>query len=223
MDRNRSLLWPVILVTIACILVVEVGCRLLRHSLVNATATLRQHSAPTIATAGRKSGGLAGQQIILARNLFAAKPGTGEKSHGEASDGGGVTQSGVLEVVLLGTVEDSAGTSRAVFLDKKSGRQQLYRQGDKIQAGRIEEIGRGRVVVREGERRRVFDLGEAGKYRAALAAEPEKEQAASEKPRATAMPTTAEAVAPIPASENGGGEAKARRSFRLQRAAKATP
>ena len=117
MDRNRSLLWPFILITIACILAVEVGYRVLRQSLVNATAILQHHSIPTIATAGRKSGGLAGQQIILARNLFAAKPGTGEKSHGEARDGGGVTQSGVLEVVLMGTVEDSAGTSRAVFLD----------------------------------------------------------------------------------------------------------
>lgn len=223
MDRKRSLLVPLVTVTIACIVVVEGGYRLLHRSLVNATADLKQQSAPAIAATGRKSAGLAGQQIILARNLFAAKPGTGERSKGEAGAGGGSASSGELEVVLMGTVADPAGGNRAVFLDKKSGRQELYRQGDKIQAGRIEEIGRGRVVVQEGERRRTFDLGEAARYRSVLAGVTDKEQAVAENPPAMSEPAPAEALAPTPTSENGGGEGKARRSFRLQRAAKTAP
>ncbi len=220
MEKKASTALLLILLALGCFLAVEAGYFGLQHML-RVSVEARRQQAPTAAIEeGRKGAGRAGYQVIIARNLF----GVSQKSALQASEAtgvGGPSASARLGLVLMGTIDDPLGTSRAIFLEKKSGRQQLYRLGDRVQGASLEEIGRGRVTLVAGGRREVFDLSEAAEYRAASTSGEIKAEPPAEIDTAVALPTPAETEALPVVKQPGSGEDKVRRSFRLQRAPQA--
>ncbi|PID71807.1 MAG: hypothetical protein CSB34_05310 [Desulfobulbus propionicus] len=89
--------------------------------------------------------GSAGYQIIVQRNIFqavieapAAAPEDQVKEELEET---------TLKLVLLGTVVGTKEDARAIIVDEKKKKQDLYRIGDLIQNARVEKISRGKVTL----------------------------------------------------------------------------
>ena len=218
MERKVSLILPLVVITIACLAMVEIGAWMAKRQLRQATADLVRQAETADTRPGPQPAAAAGYQVILARNLFGALPGGG----GIASPGAmpaEVGPAGGVELVLMGTVDDPVGGGRAIFLDKKSGRQQLYRAGERLPGAILEEVGRGRATLLVGGHRQVFDLAEAAKYRvAASASEVPVAPVAGE---AAVVGPAEPAVAPTQVEANPGAT-RERRSFRLQRPTRPT-
>lgn len=219
MEKKASLIVPLVIITIACLAVVEIGAWAIKRQLRQATAALGRQAVTAGTVSGPPPTAGAGYQVILARNLFGALPGGAPAPPGtavaEAATAGGV------ELVLMGTVDDPVGGGRAIFLDKKSGKQQLYRPGERLSGAILEEIGRGQATLLVGGRRLVFDLAEAAKYRAAAATPEVSDPPAAEAAMAAEPGSHVSAGAP-PQVGAGPSEARERRSFRLQRPVRPT-
>lgn len=220
MEKKPSTALLLILLALGCLFVVEAGYLGVKHLLRGSAEAWRRQAPTGVIDQGAGDGARTGYQIIIARNLFGVSPQSASGANGAAGVGG-PSASARLGLVLMGTIDDPLGASRAIFLDRKSGRQQLYRLGDKVQGASLEEVGRGRAILVAGDNREVFDLSEAAAYRAtstpgADAAEPPLE--------------IDEVVAPLPLEgtkaeltekQRGSGGDDMRRSFRLRRAPQA--
>lgn len=220
MEKKPSTALLLILLALGCLLVVEAGYFGVRH-LLRVSAEVWRHQAPTgVIDQGARDGGRTGYQIIIARNLFGVSPQSASGANGAAGVGG-PSASARLGLVLMGTIDDPLGASRAIFLDRKSGRQQLYRLGDKVRGASLEEIGRGKATLVAGGRREVFDLSEAAAYRAASTSGANTTEPPLEIDEVVASPPPEEMQAESTEKQQGSGEEKVRRSFRLQRAPQA--
>lgn len=83
-------------------------------------------------------------QIIVTRNIFQAVVDiAGEKQPVEAES----LEETSLQLVLLGTVVGDEENARAIIVDEKEKKQELYRIGDSIQNAKIEKIVRGKVIL----------------------------------------------------------------------------
>lgn len=96
---------------------------------------------------------------IVRRNLFASRVG----------DAGSLPQQDLLaaleassqEVVLMGTITGPQDEQRAIIYDKRSGRQELYAEGDYLEQAVIKQILRGKVILSVGGRDELLDITEA--------------------------------------------------------------
>jgi Type II secretion system protein C len=217
MEKKPSTALLLILLAFGCFLAVEAGYLGVKHLLRDSAEAWRQHAPTGAINQGRSDGTKTGYQIIIARNLFGVSPQTAPGAN-SVTGVGGPSASASLGLVLMGTIDDPLGASRAIFLDKKSGRQQLYRLGDKVQGASLEEIGRGRAILVAGGRREVFDLSEAAAYRAASTSGANSTVPPLEIDEVVASPRPEETQAESTEKQQGSGEGKGRRSFRLQRA-----
>lgn len=86
-----------------------------------------------------------GYEVIVSRNIFQALLEVNDsesllledENHEETS----------LKLVLLGTVVGDEMDARAIILDEKGKKQDLFRIGDSVQNARIRKIGRGKVIL----------------------------------------------------------------------------
>jgi hypothetical protein len=220
MEKKPSTALLLILLALGCLLVVEVGYFGVKHLLRVSAEARRQHAPAGAIDQGARDGGRTGYQIIIARNLFGVSPQSTTAANG-AMGVGGPSASARLGLVLMGTIDDTFGGSRAIFLDKKSGRQQLYRLGEKVQGASLEEIGRGRVTLVAGGRREVFDLSEAAAFRAASTFVADATEPPAGNDEVVAPSDPEETKTELTEKKQGSGEDTLRRSFRLQRAPQA--
>ncbi len=101
-------------------------------------------------------------QIILDRNIFDAtlvvagetKPQPGAKVEPEPES----LQETTLQLVLLGTVAGSTRDARAIIVDKKENRQEIYQIGDAIQGAYVTAVDRGQVVLEVNGRNEVLTI-----------------------------------------------------------------
>lgn len=220
MEKKPSTALVLILLALGCFLAVEAGYLGLKHLLRVSGETWRKEAPTGAIDQGRKDGGRAGYQIIMARNLFGVSPQSAPGAN-SATGVGGPSASARLGLILMGTIDDPLGASRAIFLDKKSGRQQLYRLGDKVQGASLEEIGRGKATLVAGGRREVFDLSEAAAYRAASTSTATTTESPVEIAEELTSPPAEETPVVSAEKQQESGAGKVRRSFRLQRAPQA--
>ena len=94
-------------------------------------------------------------QIIVTRNIFQAKL-EPEKKPVEK-----VVQKVVpttLDLTLLGTVTGDEQTARAIIIDKKTRKQDIYQIGDAVQGAFIESIDRGKITLDVNGRNEVLKI-----------------------------------------------------------------
>jgi type II secretory pathway component PulC len=128
-------------------------------------------------------------RIILTRNLFGPSAANDTPPPSPAPVAADIEMAD-LGIVLVGTIGDSEGTHRAIILDKKTHKQELYKVEDVIQGARVREILRGKVIVVVNGKDQLLDMSEAAKVRPVV--------------KTTAAPVIqpSEIQAPVPA---GGG------------------
>jgi hypothetical protein len=167
MASHRPLLLPLLVVTIGCIAVVEGGYLLLEHLLAVPAAPAgrilpREGSGGSAPEVGAAT--LPDPKVIVTRNLFGSVvPGTQKEPLGPGLEHISAAEP---QLVLVGTTLDSRGDNRAVILDRKTQEQQLYRQGDAVGGGVLQEIHRGKALLVRDGRAEVLDMQEAAKLRA---------------------------------------------------------
>lgn len=164
---------PLLVITLFCIGAVEGGYSLLEYLL------LRLPSEETVVpgTPAAKEeqvtpGARRDANIILTRNLFGQQF-TSETPAAPAVDVAATLDKSDLEVVLVGTIGDSEGTQRAIILDKKSRKQELYKEGDEVKGANIKEILRGKVILDIEGKEELLDMSEAATVRPAVRVPPE--------------------------------------------------
>ena len=90
---------------------------------------------------------------------------------------GGATPDGQLQgaaalepdLLLVGTVVDSAGGNRAVILDVEEKKQLLLREGEMVNGVSISQISSGKVIISRAGRNERLDLAEPARIQALLA------------------------------------------------------
>ncbi len=65
-----------------------------------------------------------------------------------------------LDLILLGTIQGSANSQRAIIRSTKSDKQDLYSQGDTIEYALIKKIMRGKIILTVNGRDEVLLMGE---------------------------------------------------------------
>jgi type II secretion system protein C len=86
-------------------------------------------------------------QVIVARNIFEAVPEQAAKPEKEPGQEEKEPEETTLQLVLQGTVSGSERDARAIIVDKKEKKQDLYQVGDAVQGAIITAIERGRVIL----------------------------------------------------------------------------
>ncbi|MDH4321112.1 MAG: PDZ domain-containing protein [Desulfobulbaceae bacterium] len=87
----------------------------------------------------------AGDQVILARNLFGSVEAAPEGTT-ELADVGELQET-TLDLILLGTIDSDGSAKCAIIVDGKTRDQDIYREGDSVQQALVKKILRGRVVL----------------------------------------------------------------------------
>lgn len=171
MAAQISRILPLLVITLCCIGVVEGGYSLLEYFLFREPAQ-EEAAQPGGQEAQEKtaqvpSGKDRDYNIILTRNLFGQPARTEKTAPTPAVDVAGLEKSD-LDIVLVGTIGGSEG-NRAVILDKKTKRQELYKEGDEVKGANanVKEILRGKVVLDVQGREELLDLSEAATVRPA--------------------------------------------------------
>lgn len=159
---------PLLMITIVCAGVVEGGYQLFEHLVLD--SSYRAEISIMDTTEKRVETKSASQKkidyrIILQRNLFGHPPAGDKSATPPASDKMEPLTATSLAIVLMGTVIGSGGTERAIILDQKSQKQDLYEKGDAVQGALIKEIARGKVILAKDGGDEILDMSEAAKVR----------------------------------------------------------
>lgn len=164
---------PVLLITLLCVVAVEGGYQALEYFVLR-TPVEQPVILDTVAVE-KDSTGRAEQKkkhdynIILQRNLFGPLPGEAEPEATVDPDYAENLKLTNLDIVLMGTINGGEGAGRAIILDKKSRKQELYEKGDAIQGAFVKEILRGKVILVYNGKDEMLDMSEAANVRASYA------------------------------------------------------
>lgn len=159
---------PLLFITLICVGIVEGGYQAFEYFILKppvAENTLTGKAAEAEATQKAELPKKHDYRIILQRNLFGPPPGKSETKASDTTDNTEELQSTSLNIVLMGTVNGSEGTNRAIILDKKSRDQELYETGDAIQGAFVKEILRGKVILALKDKNEILDMSEAAEMR----------------------------------------------------------
>jgi type II secretory pathway component PulC len=177
MTARIPVLVPLLFITILCVGLVEGGYMWFEHFVlappqkveVGEAKTTEQQAATPVE--GEKK---IDYRVILQRNLFGSQPDS-EKSAANAISVPVNTNTPMptnLDFVLMGTIHGSPGMERAVILDKKLQKQELYETGDAIEGAFVKEILKGRVILSANGRDEILDMSEAANERPKVSAAP---------------------------------------------------
>lgn len=167
MASRISHILPLLVITLVCIGAVEGGYTILEYLVFR--QPVKETVPPTIPATDDAEGRIRANakrdhRIILTRNLFG--PSGSNDSPPPAPVAVAVDiEMADLGIVLVGTIGDSEGTHRAIILDKKTHKQELYKVEDVIQGARVREILRGKVILVVNGSDRLLDMSEAAKVR----------------------------------------------------------
>jgi type II secretory pathway component PulC len=170
---------PYFLITLLCVGTVEGGYKMLEYFIMR--SPVEKAAISTTVTAKKELADKDGQKkkqdyhIILQRNLFGPLPGKGGSGTNDALDYADNLESTSLNIVLMGTINDSKkGEQRAIILDKSTDKQALYEKGDAIQGAFVKKILRGKVILVYNGKDEVLDINDAAKERQAFASAPDR-------------------------------------------------
>lgn len=159
---------PLLVITLVCIGAVEGGYTILEYFILQQPAA--EVAAPAIPIAKDPAGMIPtgtkrDYRIILTRNLFGPSGSTETARPVPPPDPAAELKMSDLGLVLVGTIGGSEGTHRAVILDKKLHKQELYKIGDMVQGANIKEILRGKVILVVNGKDEFLDISEAATVR----------------------------------------------------------
>ncbi len=175
MKSSISGIFPLLLITLLCVGLVEGGYLLFEHFVLK-TFEIQKASdpIPTTKTENKTADAIKNDyRLILQRNLFGPPP-DGEKPVPlPALEPKVALSATTLEIVLMGTITGSAGNERAIIMDKKSFKQNLYEKGDAVKEALVKEISRGKVILSYNGKDEILDMSEAAKVRLPVKAQPQ--------------------------------------------------
>jgi len=167
-------IFPLLLITLLCVGVVEGGYQALEYFVLQ--PPVEEAAVPASVPGEKKSMEKDAQQkpldyrVILQRNLFGPLPGEGTPATTAAPEVAEDIQLTSLNIVLMGTIAGGDGVDRAIILDQTSKKQELYEQGDVIQGAMVKEILRGKVILFYNGKDEMLDMSDAANVRSAYAA-----------------------------------------------------
>lgn len=167
-------IFPLLLITLLCVGIVEGGYQALEYFVLQ--SPVEEAAVPATVPVEKKSMEKDVQQkpldyrVILQRNLFGPPPGEGASATTAAPDAVEDIELTSLNIVLMGTVAGGDGVDRAIILDQTSKKQELYEQGDVIQGAMVKEILRGKVILSYNGKDEMLDMSEAANVRPAYSA-----------------------------------------------------
>jgi hypothetical protein len=112
-------------------------------------------------------------RVILQRNLFGPPPDSEKSIILPVPDPKVALSATTLEIVLMGTITGSAGNERAIIMDKKSFKQNLYESGDAVKGALVKEISRGKAILSYNGKDEILDMSEAAKVRLPVKVQPQ--------------------------------------------------
>ena len=166
---------PLLLITLLCVVAVEGGYQALEYFVLRTPA--KQAAIVDSVAVEKNTTGETEQKkkhdyhIILQRNLFGSPPGKDEpvapvELGPDYAENLKLTS---LDIVLMGTISGGEDADRAIILDKKSRKQDLYEKGDEIQGALVKEILRGKVILVYNGKDEMLDMSEAANVRPSYA------------------------------------------------------
>jgi hypothetical protein len=102
--------------------------------------------------------------VITRRNLFGPPPQEKKSTDETPAAEEEPLEATELEVVLMGTIGGVDQNSRAIILNKKDRKQELFKVGDSVQGALIKEIQRGKVILNRDDQDEMLDMSEASSY-----------------------------------------------------------
>lgn len=163
---------PLVLIPLAAFCLVKICYMGLEHLMTQHIAEIVADKRSEEKTAGITKTKTDRKQydhkIILTRNLFGSLAGSVVSKKEPIEDFNANLKLTELDIVLMGTIQGSDETNRAIIMDKKSHKQELYWVGDAIQGANIKDIQRGKVILAYNGRFEVLDMSEAAKMRTTL-------------------------------------------------------
>jgi type II secretory pathway component PulC len=164
-------IFPLLLITLLCIGIVEGGYQALEYFVLRPPAEKAAVSDPVAVgndlAEKDKQVEKHDYRIIMERNLFGT-PASKEEAP-VAADNVEDMQLSSLNVVLMGTINGEKGDNRAIVLDKSTNKQELYEAGDVIQGAQVKEVLRGKVILLYNGKDEMLDMSEAANMRAGTA------------------------------------------------------
>jgi general secretion pathway protein C len=161
-------IFPLLLITLLCVGVVEGGYQALEYFVLKPPVekAVVSESTPVAKDSPEKDEQKETHdyRTILQRNLFGPPPGKGGPA-ASATDYAENLQLTQLNIVLMGTINSGEGDGRAIILDQGSKKQALYEVGDEIQGASVKEILRGKVILVYNDKDEMLDMSDAAKLR----------------------------------------------------------
>lgn len=169
MASQISRIIPLLIITLCCVGAVELGYSMLEYLLFRQPAKeAAAPGAPAAQEGSTAAGARRDSSIIVTRNLFGQQPETGGAPSRPAVDVAANLDKSDREIVLVGTIDGSEGTHRAIILDRKTRKQELYKEGDEVSGANIKEISRGKVILEVQGKEELLDMAEAASVRPAV-------------------------------------------------------
>lgn len=162
-----STMLPYLLITLLCIGGVELLYSGVERFLLKPVQTERHEVVeevvePAINVAAPQK--TVDYTIITGRNLFGPPPMEKTAGESETATVDEELEPTTLEVVLMGTIDSPEQGSRAVILNKKDRKQEIYQVGDSVEGALVKEIQRGKVILTVNDRDEMLDMSEAAQY-----------------------------------------------------------
>ncbi len=169
MRPHLSIILPLLLITLICVGGVEGGYLLFEYFVLR-DSSISSENAENAVSAKDAEEHTAAQmkndyRIILQRNLFGPPPHSDQKDVQVMPEAKEELSATTLDIVLVGSVTGKKGSERAIILDKKTSRQDLYEIGDSVQGALVKEIDRGKVIISYNGKDEILDMSEAANVR----------------------------------------------------------
>ncbi len=175
MTSRISGIFPLLLITLLCVGLVEGGYLLFEHFVLKTLESPGISEGVSTTNPETKTADAAKNdyQLILQRNLFGPPPDSEKSVLPSVPDPNEALSATTLEIVLMGTIIGSAGNERAIIMDKKSFKQNLYEKGDAVKGALVKEISRGKVILSYNSKDEILDMSEAAKVRLPVRVQPQ--------------------------------------------------
>lgn len=202
MASRISGILPLLIITLCCIAAVESGYQALEYYIfeppnkeIQQKKVSPQNREPQTAAKEIKK---YDHRIILERNLFGPPPSATPNTKAPAILSTNDLESTKLDIVLMGTIIGGEQENRAFILDKKTRRQEQYRQGDYVQDAMVKQILQSKVILSVDGVDEILDISEAANMRPK--ARPSVKQPAMKR-ALPSRPTLGQAIDMVPGPE----------------------
>lgn len=182
MTRRISAYFPLLLISLVCVLMVEGFYRAVENVLFGTTGNPKlvaqvPEKKKTHTTLKRSAED--DVRIVLERSIFGPSPSADSKQPAAEAMLENM-QATTLDLVLMGTITGNSDENRAIILEKAKKTQDIYRKGEMVQGAVLKEILRGKVILNFNDKDEILDMIEAAKYSstppAAVAHTPRQQQ-----------------------------------------------